>query len=441
MDNLSKTQLQGKKILFATCPADGHFNPLTGLAKYLQVLGCEVRWYTSSTYRKKLDRLNIPLYSFQHALDINGENLEEVFPERKQITDPIEKINFDMINAFWSRSVEYFADLKDIHKEFAFDLMVCDNMFSAIPFVKIKMGIPVATIGVIPLGQGSVDLAPYGMALMPPTNEDEETQYAQLRELAKNVWFKSAISTYNSLLNLHGIESAGAPGDMLINLSDVYLQIGTPSFEYKRSDLTDNIQFVGPLMPYTTGIVKEKWFDQRINEYKKVILVTQGTVEKNTVKLLEPAIEAFKNSDVLVIVTTGGVNTAMLREKYPYHNVIIEDNIPFDDVMPYANVFVTNGGYGGTLFSIKHWLPIVAAGVHEGKNEVCARIGYFNYGINLNTETPASGQIKEAVNKVLSDGSYKKNISMLAREMEGYQSEVLCAEHLASVLTAIVPAD
>jgi len=41
-----ESQLIGKKILFVTVPADGHFNPLTGLAKYLQDSGCEVRWYT-----------------------------------------------------------------------------------------------------------------------------------------------------------------------------------------------------------------------------------------------------------------------------------------------------------------------------------------------------------------------------------------------------------
>jgi hypothetical protein len=46
--------LSGKKILFTTLPADGHFNPLTGLAKYLQAVGCDVRWYTSLLYKGKL---------------------------------------------------------------------------------------------------------------------------------------------------------------------------------------------------------------------------------------------------------------------------------------------------------------------------------------------------------------------------------------------------
>ncbi|HUQ96709.1 MAG TPA: hypothetical protein VM010_03520, partial [Chitinophagaceae bacterium] len=50
----------GAKILFANMPADGHFNPLTGLAVYLKALGHDVRWYTSPHYETKIERLGIP---------------------------------------------------------------------------------------------------------------------------------------------------------------------------------------------------------------------------------------------------------------------------------------------------------------------------------------------------------------------------------------------
>jgi len=43
----------GTKILFANVPADGHFNPLTGLAAHLKSIGCDVRWYTSKKYAEK----------------------------------------------------------------------------------------------------------------------------------------------------------------------------------------------------------------------------------------------------------------------------------------------------------------------------------------------------------------------------------------------------
>jgi hypothetical protein len=49
MDN----QLTGKKILFCNVPADGHFNPLSGLVRYLLAEGADVRWLSSSIYEEK----------------------------------------------------------------------------------------------------------------------------------------------------------------------------------------------------------------------------------------------------------------------------------------------------------------------------------------------------------------------------------------------------
>ena len=138
-----------------------------------------------------------------------------------------------------------------------------------------------------------------------------------------------------------------------------------------------------------------------LKQYQKIVLVTQGTVEKDVEKLLVPTLEAFKNTDTLVVCTTGGSQTEELRKRFPQRNLIIEDFIPFDNIMPYANVYITNGGYGGVMLGIENKLPMVVAGVHEGKNEICARVGYFKLGINLETEKPTAAQIKKAVEKIL----------------------------------------
>ena len=38
------------RILFASMPADGHFNPLTGIAVQLADRGHDVRWYAGPAY-------------------------------------------------------------------------------------------------------------------------------------------------------------------------------------------------------------------------------------------------------------------------------------------------------------------------------------------------------------------------------------------------------
>ena len=232
----------------------------------------------------------------------------------------------------------------------------------------------------------------------------------------------------------HGIDSEHMGiFDIMIKKATTLLQVGTPGFEYKRKSIAPNIRFVGPLLPYSKSKASH-WYNEKLEQYKKVILVTQGTVEKDINKLIKPALEAFKNTSTLVIVTTGGSHTEELRKQYPYDNIIIEDFIPFSDVMPYADVYVTNGGYGGVLLSITNNLPLVVAGVHEGKNEINARVGYFGLGINLNTETPSVPQLRKAVQEVLDNDSYKNNILKLCTEFSEYRPLQLCTHYIAEAL-------
>lgn len=418
----------GTKILFANFPADGHFNPLTGLAVHLKNIGCDVRWYTSKKYEQKVRQLDIPFYSLKKALDFaSNPDIENVFPERKKHKSQIAKLKFDMINAFILRAPEYYSDIVEIYQEFPFQLMIADITFGAIPFVKEKMNIPVVGVGIVPLVETSKDLPPAGLGLTPSYSVAGRIQQNVLRFIADKLIFAKPTKVMTKILNSYGIDTGNANiFDILLQKSTIVLQSGTPSFEYKRSDISKHIAFAGPLLPLSKKKEGQRWYNEKLKQYNKVILVTQGTVETDAEKLLIPTLEAFRNSDTLVIVTTGGSQTEELQKKYSEQNIIIEDFIAFDDVMPYADVYITNGGYGGVLLSIQNELPIVAAGVHEGKNEINARVGYFKLGINLKTEKPSAMQIKKAVNEVLSNDVYLKNVKQLNKEFKQYRpTEIL----------------
>ena len=171
----------------------------------------------------------------------------------------------------------------------------------------------------------------------------------------------------------------------------------------------------------------------KLSRYKKNILISQGTFEPDHSKLIIPSLEALKNDEYLLIVATGHHHTEELRSKYNQDNIIIEDFINFDFIMPRTDLYITNGGYGGTLLAIDHALPMVAAGINEGKNEICARIGYFKLGINLNTEKPSAEQIKNAVDTVLPDPQYKKNVGRLRDEFRSYDTSKLAADLILNV--------
>ncbi len=297
------------------------------------------------------------------------------------------------------------------------------------------MNIPVISMGILPLVETSKDLPPSGLGMTPSHTRTGRIKQAVLRFLADKILFGRPNKVMQKILDEYDIEHGGENVfNLAVKKSTLFLQSGTPGFEYKRTDLGQNIRYIGALLPYSVKKDKAPWFNAKLNHYEKVILVTQGTVEKDVSKIIEPTLEAFKGGSYLVIATTGGSQTQELKEKYNYNNLIIEDFIPFEDVMPYVDVYVTNGGYGGVMLGIQNELPLVVAGIHEGKNEINARVGYFNLGVNLHTERPTPDQIKKATTEVLLNGVYKQNVTELAEEFNRYNPHELTAGYVADIL-------
>ena len=101
--------------------------------------------------------------------------------------------------------------------------------------------------------------------------------------------------------------------------------------------------------------------------------------------------------------------------------------------MPKTDIYITNGGHGGTLLAIQHGLPMVAAGINEGKNEICARIGYFELGIDLKTEKPTSQKIRMAVRNILFNPECKKNVEKLRNQFTQYNTNKLAPDHILNL--------
>lgn len=428
--------MQPLKILFANVPVDGHFNPLTELAAHLKKRGHDVRWYAGKSFEKKLNKLGIQHYPFQKAVEINQFNIDEILPARTKIKPGINKLKFDLKYFFVFRAPEYFEDIQEVYQSFPFELMICDSAFTAGPIVKNKLNMPVISIGIVPLSQSPKDLAPYGMGIAPDTSTGGKIKHSFLRFIAKNVLFKESRVEYNKILRSFGLQPYKEMlFDVPVIASDLLLQSGVPGFEYKRSDMGAKVRFVGAMKTFKDPdktSAEISWL-HRLKD-KKVILVSQGTFEPDHSKLIIPTLEAFKDSEHIILVATGYHHTEALRKQYPQKNIIIEDFMDFDAIMPLADVYITNGGYGGVLLSIEHCLPMVSAGVNEGKNEICTRIGYFKIGIDLNKENPTSEAIKTATENIIMDNSYEHFITHLNKEFRSYNTLALCEQYIAQVL-------
>jgi UDP:flavonoid glycosyltransferase YjiC (YdhE family) len=421
-----------RRILFATMPFDGHFSPLTGLAIYLKELGHDVRWYAGGAYGEKVKKLGLPHYPFVKAQVVNQDNIDSLFPERAKLKG-MAKGRFDINQVFLLRASECADDLMGIYQDWPFDLIVQDIAFIGGLFVQDILKVKTVTVGVLPLVESDKNLPPAGLGKQPATNLLGRLLQRLTCFMVYKVVFKPCKKLHNQLRQQYGLTPLEEDFvfDAVVRRADVYLQSGVPNFDYPRKSLSPNVRFVGSLLPYRSGVASSFSQASKTLNYKWVVLVTQGTFERNVEKILVPTLEAYKNDpDTLVIATTGGSDTERLRQRYPQDNYIIEDFIDFDAVMPYVSVYVTNGGYGGVMLALKHRLPIIAAGIQEGKNEIAARIDYAGIGIDLKTETPKPSQIRRAVNRVLTDDQYRKQVRRLGEELDRYQPSQLVEQYI-----------
>jgi UDP:flavonoid glycosyltransferase YjiC (YdhE family) len=133
-------------------------------------------------------------------------------------------------------------------------------------------------------------------------------------------------------------------------------------------------------------------------------------------ELLRPSLDALaSDDDLLVVAVTGGPNPDILAPLRA--NARVERFIPFGELLPHVDLFVTNGGFGGVQLALADGIPIVAAGRTEDKLEVNARIEYAGVGVDLKTQKPTPKQVRNAVRRVLTDDRFQRRARQLRDEI------------------------
>jgi UDP:flavonoid glycosyltransferase YjiC (YdhE family) len=409
------------KILFASLPADGHFDPLTGIATHLAGRGHEVAWYAGPRYARKVDALGLTCLPAVRATEITGENLHDVFPERARLRGP-KRLSFDLEKLFVANVEHHFLDIMELRATYPFDVFFCDGAMYVERLVAEKLGVPVyatAFAAVIPDDRGP----PPFFGLRPARSAVGSAVHGVVRRLLAHA-MKRGVTTYNDVLAAHGVAPIprdGFPHAPMASARRVFLN-GVPGLEFPGYEPPANAEFVGALVPARGVLAQNVALPACILDARApVVAVSQGTVDNtDPTKLLVPTLQALAHGPHVVIATTGGVQTAELRRRFPTANVVIEDFVDYDTLFPHVDAFVTSGGHGSMLAALRHGVPVVGAGTREGKNDNNARIDHNRLGVDLRTERPRPARIAAAVARVLGDREIAGNVARLRAELDAY---------------------
>jgi UDP:flavonoid glycosyltransferase YjiC (YdhE family) len=260
----------------------------------------------------------------KHALYIDEEHMS-AWPDRPK--GGIAQVRYDVKNIFIEFIRGALRDLESELRRDPADVVVADNTSAVVEALHHKLRVRWALYGITVLGMESADTAPFGLALPPSSTAAGRLRNKTLYWFVNNVVFREA-SRYNAKLRRE-LKLPPLEGGLFnfAKRADLYLQGSVPSFEYPRTDMPQNVHFIGaPMPPMPANWTPPSWWSQL--QHRRVILVTQGTINNDFDQLIRPAIRALADENALIVVTTGSRNPEDVAIDPLPENVRVERFIP-----------------------------------------------------------------------------------------------------------------
>ncbi|KAL3494391.1 UDP-Glycosyltransferase/glycogen phosphorylase [Aspergillus germanicus] len=423
-------------VVIARPPAPGHTNPLLSHATHLTQRGYEVHFIAGEESESAIRKTGAAFYPVQSTWT------PEKFTQMFSLPDGPERFVFGLKGHFIDGTPNATRALRNvlerIHEDHPTRDVVILQECVALGAWPFRLGAPlprgyaqfpkVLTFSTAPLTVSSIDHAPFGPGIPPDPSEEGRKRNAAMYEAGKPLWADVAADV-NEVFGRLGAtaEMQGPLMDFVAGATDLWLQPCSPSLEYPRSDLAGNVRFIGAHARKEGGadIVLPEWWGDLLaarEEGKNVVFVSQGTFQLDYNMLLKPTIEALADRDDCFVIGVLGVKEAILGGVTIPANTRIVDFLPYDAVLPHADVFVSNAGYGGFLHGVMDGVPMVLAGSGQDKSEVCTRGEWAGIAVNLKTDTPSVDAIRDAVNTVLTDTKFKALCVEIQRENEALDS-------------------
>ena len=418
------------RVLIASQPIAGHVLPLREVARELGARGHELRWYTGRKYRPQAEGVGAEWEPLVHARDYDDADFGAAFPGREALAGRwggLAQLLFDIQNVFVGQIEGQFHDLRAIERRWAPDVVLADQTVGAALLREELGGPPTALLGVLPLGIPDPDTAPFGLGLPPRPGPLGALRNRALYGLSGGLLFRGVSAQLAGVTGRLGAAPRSfappvAPGLML--------QPSVPAFEYPRRSAPPQLRFIGPILPRPANFTPPAWWEEVTQGGRPVMLVTQGTLATQPEQLILPALKALAGENLSVVVA--GADPAGLG-RLPA-NAHAAAFVPFSELLPHVQLYLTNGGYGGTLQALSHGVPCVVAGGSEDKAEVAARVAYSGVGLNLRTPTPTPAALRRAVERVLGEPGFRERAEALAAELNAHRAPAEAAdwlEHLA----------
>jgi MGT family glycosyltransferase len=426
------------RFLFTLWPFSGHLHPNLAVAQALQDRGHDVAFYTGRQAQSLVEREGFVCFPFHH---VDGERVEEMVRTLDSMSLRMSNpLNMKRLFDDWLLGTipDQLEDLEHILDEWHADVIVCDlAMWGPILILHESRRIPVAIFSyvaacILPGPEGPI----VGLPMRRARTSVGRLGVRILRALA-GLLTRGVRRSANELRARYGLPPISMTVTEFAGRMLLYLVPSTPEYDRERKDLPPTVHYVGPcLWNGSVPSPRPDWLNE-LGREQPVVYVTEGTMHNKDSLLLPTAIEGLANLPVQVVMTTGRHRdpTQVVNESLPQH-VRIEQWIDHGQLIPLVDVVVTTGGSGTVLAALQQGIPLVIVPTAWDQQENAWRVHENGAGVRLAAHQCTPELLGAAVQRVLTEPSFRRNAERLATVFEQYGGPARAAELLQGLATS-----
>ncbi|HXM40295.1 MAG TPA: nucleotide disphospho-sugar-binding domain-containing protein [Bryobacteraceae bacterium] len=401
------------RLLFTVWPYPTHLHPFLALAREVRALGHDVAFYTGGGALETLSREGFRCFPFRDVdWGLVARTVDDLIAGRKRPSQ---------IRRLWPRFLvetvpAQLRDLEAVLAGWPADALVCDiAMWAPILILRERLNIPVIAFShvahcILPGPDGPIQ----GIAL-PRHRSGWTALYAGVAARAANLVTARTRRRANALRRQFGLAPLTIGVNALTGALPLYLVPGAPEFDNMRSDLPPGVRYVGAcLWDKHCDEAPLAWIEQMPKRGWPVVLVDEGALFTHEPRALQMASRALAGLPLTVVLIAGeGRDPAALDLGPLAPNVTLQQHTPLSDVLPLADVLITNGNSESVLAALQAGLPVVVLPSIWDQAEMAWRIAETGAGLRISPLQTTPGGLRRAVLRVLYEPSFRQNAAKI----------------------------
>lgn len=383
------------------CPAEsGHLNTFIPLAKELLGRGHRVTVIASPDAQKKTIAAGLEFKPIGEDIFPLG-SLKERFAQLGKLSG-LAALKYT-IQLFKDAATSVLRDAPQVIKENGIEALLVDQTSSEGGTVAEFVGIPFVTICSAVVLNRDPDIAPFSTTWKYSPNWTGRLRnklgYQILNRVVKPRY--DVLMEYRQKWNLISDSKVNNLYSPLAQISHQPAEL-----EYPRKTLPQWFHFTGPYH-YSANREPVAFPWEKLTG-QPLIYASMGTLQNRLIDVFEKIASACQGLDAQLVITLGGSATPESLPKLP-GNPLVVSYAPQLELLQKATLVITHGGMNTVLESLTNGVPMVAIPVANDQPGIAARIAWTGAGEVVSLKKLSVEKLQKAVEKVLTEDSYKQN--------------------------------